>query len=143
MVMPLPRLSMGLKELNGSTAYCLDVITRVRANCIACAKPEKKPGLHRDRPCKKGNSIKVMDLFESRRHDFIASTIFMYGREQKAEYLSLNLLWGIKLYPELQFVLVKYDNVTTILATTDLNLAPTLVIEAYAHRFKKYRADVP
>ena len=77
-----------------------------------------------------------MDLFGSRKHEFIASTVFMYGKEQKVEYLSLNLLWGIKLYQELQFVLVKYDKVTTILATTDLGLAPTLVIEAYAHRFK-------
>ena len=129
-------LLMELKELNKSAAYRLDVITRAKANCIAYAKPEKKPEPHRGRPRKKGKSIKVMDLFESRRHDFIAATVFMYGREQKVEYLSLNLLWGIKLYQELQFVLVKYDNVTTILATTDLNLAPTLVIEAYAHRFK-------
>ena len=125
-----------LKELNQSAAYRLDVITRAKANCIAYAKPEKMSGPHRGRPRKKGDSVKVMDLFESRRHDFTAATVFMYGREQKVEYLSLNLLWGIKLYQELQFVLVKYGNVTTILATTDLELAPTLVIEAYAHRFK-------
>jgi hypothetical protein len=90
----------------------------------------------RGRPCKKGKSIKAMDLFESRRHDFIASTVFMCGKEQKAECLSLNPLWGVKLYQELQFALIKYGNATTILATTDLELAPTLVIEAYVHRFK-------
>lgn len=129
-------LLMELKELNKSATYCLDVITRAKANCIAYAKPAKKSGPHRGRPRKKGESIKVMDLFESRKHDFTASTVFMYGKEQKVEYLSLNLLWGVKLYQELQFVLVKYDNVTSILVTTDLDLAPTLVIEAYAHRFK-------
>ena len=60
----------------------------------------------------------------------------MCGKEQKAECLSLNPLWGVKLYQELQFALIKYGNATTILTTTDLELAPTLVIEAYVHRFK-------
>ena len=129
-------LLMELKGLNESVAYRLDVITRAKANCVAYAKPEKKSSPHRGRPRKKGKSIKVMDLFESRKHDFLTSTVFMYGKEQKVEYLSLHLLWGIKLYQELQFVLVKYGKVTTILVTTDLELAPTLVIEAYAHRFK-------
>lgn len=129
-------LLMELKGLNESAAYRLDVITRAKANCIAYTKPEKKSGPHRGRPRKKGESVRVMDLFASRRHDFTAATVSMYGKEQEVEYLSLHLLWGIKLYQELQFVLVRYGNVTTILATTDLNLAPTLVIEAYAHRFK-------
>lgn len=60
----------------------------------------------------------------------------MYGKEQEVEYLSQNLLWGVKLYQELQFVLVKYGSVTSILVSTDLELSPTLIIEAYAHRFK-------
>jgi hypothetical protein len=83
---------MELKELNESTGYCLDIITRAKANCTAYAKPEKKSGPYRGCPRKKGKSVKVMDLFESRKHDFIAATIFMCGREQKVEYLSLNLL---------------------------------------------------
>ena len=60
----------------------------------------------------------------------------MYGKEQEVEYLSLNLLWGSKLYQKLQFVLVKYHGGTAIFVSTDLTLNPILVIEAYAHRFK-------
>ncbi len=57
---------------------------------IAYAKSEKKSGLHCGRSRKKG------------------------------EYPSLHLSLAIKLYQKPQFVLVKYDNVITILATTDL-----------------------
>ena len=68
-------LLMELKRLNESAVYRLHVIARAKANCTAYAKPEKKPDLRRGRPCKKGKSIKAMDLFESRKHDFIASCI--------------------------------------------------------------------
>ncbi len=60
----------------------------------------------------------------------------MYGKQQEVEYYSTNLLWGSKLYQELQFVLVKYKNSTAIFVCTDLTLNPIQVIEAYAHRFK-------
>jgi hypothetical protein len=133
---PTVPLLMELKRLNESAVCRLHAIASAKANCAAYAKPEMKPDPCRGRPCKKGKSIKAMDLFESRRHDFITSTVFMCGKEQKAECLSLNPLWGVKLYQELQFALVKYGNATTILSTADLELAPTLVIEAYAHRFK-------
>ena len=122
--------------LNESSAYRLDIITRAKTNCTAYYKPESNPVPHRGRPRKKGNAVKLSTLFESRSNDFLKATAFMYGKEQEVEYLSLNLLWGVRLYQELQFVLVKYNNVTTILVSTDLSLDPVAIIEAYAHRFK-------
>jgi len=56
--------------------------------------------------------------------------------EQEVEYLSLSQLRGSKLYQELQFVLVKYNNSTAILVCSNLTLDPALIIEAYAHHFK-------
>lgn len=125
-----------LCELNASSAYRLDIITRAKMNCTAYYKPESDSMPHRGRPRKKGNAVKLSELFKTHSSDFTKATAFMYGKEQEVEYLSLNLLWGIKLYQELQFVLVKYNNVTTILVSTDLSLDPTAIIEAYAHRFK-------
>lgn len=52
-------LLIELKKLNKSAAYCLDIITRAKANCIAYAKPVKKSDPHRGRPRKKGESIKI------------------------------------------------------------------------------------
>jgi len=39
----------------------------------------------------------------------------LYGKEEKVEYWCLNLLWGVKLYQELRFVLVKYKGIESIL----------------------------
>ena len=125
-----------LCELNTSSEYRLDIITRAKMNCTAYHKPESGSTPHRGRPRKKGNAVRLSELFESRSNDFTKATAFMYGKNQEIEYLSLSLLWGTKLYQELQFVLVKYGNVTAILVSTDLSLDPVSIIEAYAHRFK-------
>jgi hypothetical protein len=52
------------------------------------------------------------------------------------EYYCVNLLWGLKLYQTLRFVLVKWDGTTSILVSTDLTLRPTKIIELYAWRAK-------
>ena len=125
-----------LRKLNAASPYRLDVITRAKSNCAAYQKPEKETAPRRGRPRKKGETVRLKDLFASRQQDFVKATVSMYGKEQEVEYLSQNFLWGAKLYQELQFVLVKYGSVTSILVSTDLGLSPTLIIEAYAHRFK-------
>lgn len=71
-----------------------------------------------------------------RKDDFVTATVSMYGEEQEVEYLCLDLLWGLKLYKKLRFVLVKSARGQAILVSTDLELSPELIIEAYAHRFK-------
>jgi len=129
-------LLMELCGLNESSAYRLDVITRAKTNCTAYYKPEENPVPRRGRPRKKGKAVRLKDLFATRSSEFTRTTAFMYGEKQEVEYLSLSLLWGVKLYQELQFVLVKYGNATTILVSTDLSLDPVSIIEAYAHRFK-------
>jgi len=127
---------MELSRLNDKSTHRLDIITRAKSNCIAYEKPVIDTAPRRGRPRKKGTAIKLCTLFEERANDFVKTSVMMYGTKQEVEYLSLNLLWGSKLYQEVQFVLVKYNNSTAIFVCTDLNLNPVLVIEAYAHRFK-------
>lgn len=125
-----------LTALNKKSSHRLDIITRAKNNCIAYRQPPENTVPHRGRPRKKGEAVKLCSLFTDRSDEFIKSSVMMYGKEQEVEYLSLNLLWGSKLYQEVQFVLVKYNNSTAIFVSTDLSLDLVLVIEAYAHRFK-------
>ncbi len=125
-----------LRTLNADSKHRLDIITRAKNNCVAYEKPTPSSLPHRGRPRKKGATVKLGDLFSKRADDFTKADVMMYGKKQEVSYLSLKLLWGSKLYQEVQFVLVKYNNCTAIFVCTDLMLDPVLVIEAYAHRFK-------
>lgn len=125
-----------LSTLNADSKHRLDIITRAKNNCVAYEKSVPSSVPRRGRPRKKGEAVKLGDLFTKRKDDFTKTSVMMYGKKQEIEYLSLNLLWGSKLYQEVQFVLVKYSNCTAIFVCTDLTLNPVLVIEAYAHRFK-------
>lgn len=114
----------------------VDIITRAKNSCTAYHIPDTGPTPKRGRPRKKGNAIKLNTLFHGRASEFVKADVFLYGKKESVEYLCLDLLWGIKLYQKLRFVLVKSPRGNAILASTDLALEPTLIIEAYAHRFK-------
>ncbi|MBT2292357.1 hypothetical protein J7E73_25150 [Paenibacillus albidus] len=96
--------------------------------------PAKKPG--RGRPPKKGQAIKLKELFSTRKADFQTATIFLYGKEQDVHFLCLDLLWGQGWYQELRFVLVILEGRCSILVSTDLTLAATDIIRLYGYRAK-------
>jgi len=114
----------------------VDIITRAKNSCTAYHMPNANPTPQRGRPRKKGETVKLNALFHDRASEFIKADAWMYGKKEPVEYLCLDLLWGLKLYKKLRFVLVKSSRGTAILASTDLILDPILIIEAYAHRFK-------
>lgn len=124
-----------LDSLN-QEASPIDIITRAKSSCTAYELPPVSSVPRRGRPRKKGASIKLNTLFDSRASEFTRTEAWMYGKRQSVEYLCLNLLWGAKFYKMLRFVLVKSSRGTCILVSTDLKLDPVLIIEAYAHRFK-------
>lgn len=117
-----------------STDQSIHIVTKAKSNAVAYEKPEKKKG--RGRPPKKGATVKLKKLFETRASEFTAATVTMYGKEERLEYLCTDLLWGKGLYMKLRFVLVRWDGCLSILASTDLNLAATDIIELYAKRVK-------
>lgn len=124
-----------LDYLNKSN-HLLDLITRAKNSCVAYQPLSSDDRPKRGRPRKKGESVKLRELFDAREADFVTADVLMYGEEEQVEYLCLDLLWGIKLYKKLRFVLVKSRRGRAILVSTDLDLSPELIIEAYAHRFK-------
>ena len=129
----VPALSK-LKELNESNDTKMHIVTKAKKNCIAYEPPVKKHG--RGRPPKKGNSVKVAELFETYHDAFKPAELQLYGKKESVSYYAVNLLWGQKLYQELRFVLVRYQGKECILVSTDLDQDPEVIIRLYSYRFK-------
>lgn len=125
-----------LNALNKNKNQLMHIITNAKKSCTAYTKPAVSSIPKRGRPRKKGDTIKLKELFVTMSSSFTKTKLKLYGKVEEVEYLSLNLLWGQGLYKELQFVLVRYKGMNSILVTTKLDLNPTKVIELYACRFK-------
>jgi len=122
-----------LDEVNAG-GHLMNIITKAKSNCIAYEPPEIAPG-KRGRPKKKGEKIKLFDMFAAKRDRFINAEICLYGKPEQVRYYCVDLLWGQSLYKNLRFVLVEYNNTRSILVSTDLMLEPISIIELYGRRF--------
>jgi hypothetical protein len=111
----------------------LSMVMRAKKNPTAYEDPIPNK---RGRPRKKGETIKVKELFISRAHEFIEAAVTMYGKEENLRYYSCDLLWGKKLYQKLRFVLVVQGEAQSIFVTTDLTLTPVQILRLYGYRFK-------
>ncbi|RUS45559.1 transposase [Cohnella sp. AR92] len=120
-----------LAEGDGS----MHIVTKAKMNAVAYEKPApKKPG--RGRPPKRGKMLKLAELFQTRAADFQTAAVTLYGKEETVSFLSLDLLWGLGLYQELRFVLVRHGDRLAILVSTDLSLTAAEIVELYGYRFK-------
>jgi hypothetical protein len=123
-----------LAEQAQTLGYELIIVTRAKMSTIAYEKPSAQNG--RGRPRKKGESIKLKDLFESKSKNFTETKVCLYGKEQTIEYLCVDLLWGKGLYRLLRFVLVKCGEKKVILVCTSVALNAEQIIRLYGYRFK-------
>lgn len=130
----LERLRDWNSRQKGDTS--LSIVTKAKTSCTAYEKPPAPDAHRRGRRRKKGRSVKLVSLFNDRKDSFQRADVTMYGAKKQVQYYATDLLWGQKLYQELRFVLVKYDGVRSILASSDLSLSPEQIIEVYAHRAK-------
>lgn len=124
---------VALDEVN-SGGQVMQIVTKAKSNCTAYQPPENKPG-QRGRPRKKGAPVKLFDLFETAKEQFISAEVCLYGQLEQVQYHCVDLLWGKKLYKALRFVLVKYGNTRSVLVSTDLMLHPLDIIQLYGRRF--------
>ena len=112
----------------------LVAVTKAKSNAVAFHVPTPRTGKGAKR--KKGDKVKLFDLFETKTDEFITEAVYAYGKLQKASYYSIDLLWGKTLYQKLRFVLTILDGKKSILVSTCLDLSPVQVIELYCCRFK-------
>ena len=116
--------------------HSLEIVTKAKTGCTAYTKPAPSADRRRGRPRKKGDSVKVFSLFDSCAEKFTKVSLLMYGEKKDVCFYATDLLWGQKLYQEVRFVLVRYDELKSVLVSTDLSLSPEQIIEIYAHRAK-------
>ena len=94
-----------LSEQYGKLMYLL---VKAKMSCVAYTKPTSPEKAGWGRPRKKGDTIKLKELFTSTEKSFEKTTLMLYGKKEEIKYLTLNLLWGKGLYKELRFVLVDF-----------------------------------
>ena len=70
----------------------LSIVTRAKMSTLAYKLPQPHNG--RGRPRKKGEAIKLKDLFVSEKDNFTKAKLWLYGKEETVEYLCMDLLWG-------------------------------------------------
>ena len=110
------------------------MIAKAKLSMVAYADPPAYSG-RGPRP-KKGESIKIKEMFETKKGNFTFAQVFMYGKMQDVEYYCIDLLWGLKLYQKVRIVLINYNGIRSILVCTSLELSALQIIQQYSYRFK-------
>ena len=129
----VPALMTVLEEETGAGKSLLSIVMRAKRNLTAYEEPVRNK---RGRPKRKGEKVKIKDLFKSHIQEFKKAVVTMYGKKESIQYYSCELLWGKKLYQKLRFVLVVQGSKQSIFVSTDLTLTPEQILRLYGYRFK-------
>jgi len=113
----------------------LDIVTRAKKNYVAYepAQPQATPS--RGRPPQYGKPIKLTEVFETHKEQFINASCTVYGRVETVSYLVLNLLWKPIKAP-LRFVFAITSRGPIVLMCSDLSLDPLMAITLYCARVR-------
>lgn len=140
-IVVLDRLFLTINALKGCESHLdedgnpmLYMVTKAKKTAVAYKDPPPYSG--KGRPRVKGEKVKLWSLFEQ-SDEFETLEVQMYGRRETVKSMTIDLLWGKKLYRKLRFVLVIMpDGRKSILVSSLLSLTATEIIELYAWRFK-------
>ena len=129
----VPALTALMDEQTRAGKSLLSLVIRAKRNPTAYEEPQRNT---RGRPRKKGDKVKVGELFATRLQEFKEAVVTMYGKDESVLYYCCDLLWGNKLYQKLRFVLVLQGDARSIFVSTDLTLTPQQILKLYGYRFK-------
>lgn len=125
------------KFIKAITHQGCQVITRVRNNASACYLPETPQEKKRGRPQKYGEKVRLASFFDHPEL-FTTAPSQLYDEQGSVElrYYAINLLWK-PIKALMRFILVDHPTRgKAIFATTDLDLDPLVVLQAYGYRQK-------
>jgi hypothetical protein len=111
------------------------IITRAKKSVVAYQDPlpEDNPPGKRGPKKKYGKRLKLMELFKDKANEFVEATCFVYGHNETAKILCLDLIWKpIKM--KIRFVLAITSRGSIILMSSDLNLSAVQILELYCRR---------
>jgi hypothetical protein len=124
-----------MKHINKTGEWMLHIVTKAKSTAVAYEEPTVTKG--KGRPRKKGKAITLWTLFDSKIAEFVQLQVKIYNEIQTVSYMTIDLLWGKKLYQKLRFVLVILeDGSKSILVSTKLDLTAVQIIQLYSWRFK-------
>jgi hypothetical protein len=116
-------------------APLLYVVTRAKTSYTAYLIPQAPSTPRAGRPRKYGDKIKLYEVFETHRTQFVEATCQVYGHDEKVSYLVLNLMWK-PLKAPLRFIFVTTSRGLIVLMSNDLNLEPLVAISLYCARVR-------
>lgn len=126
----------GLEE-NVQQKRSLILVTKTRSNSVAFEPPPKEDDPHkRGRKKLKGAKVKLYDLFEERKTEFVEKKMFFYDQVQDVRYYCIGLLWSAGQYQPMRFVLVETKKQKCILVSSDTSLEPEQIVISYGFRWK-------
>lgn len=111
----------------------LHVLTRAKKNIVAYMPPVEPKTPRRGRRRKYGDKLKLANLFDAWPRRFKTAEAFVYGKQETARYLTLDLIWkpaeGI-----VRFFLIQTSRGRIILLTSDLTMQPMTALSLYGRR---------
>ncbi len=128
-------------DFNKENIGCpINLITKVKKNY--CAYFPLTDEQKKDKRRKKGDKVKLFDLFDGSLFKLKEIKINLYQKVVKARVGRIDLLWGTGLYTLMSFVFVEYwdetENVLRreIITSMDTSLSTETIIKLYTYRFK-------
>ncbi len=118
----------------------INLITKVKRNY--CAYLPLTEEQKKDKRRKKGDKVKLFDLFDGSLFKLEELKIDLYQKEVPAKVGRIELLWGPGLYALMSFVFVEYWDEDKgvlrreVLTSMDTSLSTETIIKLYSYRFK-------
>ena len=114
----------------------LAMITRAKKNSVAYEPAPPQPASARGRPATYGHPIKLKEVFELHKEQFVQASCGVYGRVETVSYLVLHLLWK-PLKAPLRFVFVLTSRGPRGLMCSDLESDPLMAVALYCARARR------
>jgi hypothetical protein len=113
----------------------LHILTRAKKNVVAYRPPPPPRPRRRGRRRLYGQKLKLMNLFDTRPHDFLSTKALVYQQQETIRYLVLDLIWkpakGL-----VRFILIETSRGRLILMSSDLTLGALPALTLYTARVR-------